>query len=277
MRELFLSSNGINVDDIPTFAVLLDDGYLRLRELRLQSCGLDDEFIKLISPILAKNTYLRYLNLHNNLNCTNIGEDNSIGESGVEALATAVHGGYSFRSTLASNHTICKINIESDVDGYMFQVCRLNCRWGGRGKAEQNRIAWQKNIMFLVSNEDTDMSPFVELDIKLIPYLLKKIQDGNAIYKDFALTVLFKIWACKMFRDRVEMASQLESLKTRVQQLETAQVVLEQRNVNKEEENKRLKSIAQNEQSRSESKRVVVANGSIAERVKRRKNTRKVP
>ena len=131
--------------------------------------------------------------------------------------------------------------------------------------------------MFLVSNEDTDMSPFVELDIKLIPYLLKKIQDGNAIYKDFALTVLFKIWACKMFRDRVEMASQLESLKTRVQQLETAQVVLEQRNVNKEEENKRLKSIAQNEQSRSESKRVVVANGSIAERVKRRKNTRKVP
>ena len=103
LKELKTSGNSIGVDDFDTVSILMDIGYPKLRTLDLLSCGIEDDLVELISPVLSKNKSLRYLYLHSNV----------FGERGVLALLKAVHDTSSFEKTLASsNHTVYKITAD---------------------------------------------------------------------------------------------------------------------------------------------------------------------
>ena len=91
-----------------TVTLMLDNGYPILRKLDLQSCGIGDDLIEMISPVLSENKSLNYLTLHNHQN----GARNMIGERGGAALCNAVHDISSFKKTFESNHTILKLTME---------------------------------------------------------------------------------------------------------------------------------------------------------------------
>mmetsp|Transcript_11895 Transcript_11895/g.22004 ORF Transcript_11895/g.22004 Transcript_11895/m.22004 type:complete len:487 (-) Transcript_11895:112-1572(-) len=290
LKKIDISGNSVGVDDVSTVSMLLDNGYPRLRQLDLQSCGIGDDLIEIISPVLTKNTSLRYLIMHN----LRAGERNNIGKRGFAALSKAVHDSSSFEKTLASNHTVFKINVEGNFDSCLFSVCLPNYL---ANYTERDRycIAWKKHINHLIDNEGADMSPFMNLDIKLIPQLLARIKRRSFVeYDKIVLNAFYKIWACKMFRERIEIASRMDNLQAKneclnakVEELESVHAIDTKRNEQMEDDNSKLvaeneslqgqiaKLIARNATPRSKNNKPEMGTGSIAERVRKRKNTRK--
>jgi len=276
LESQYFSPWNSQVHVVDTLTMLMDNGYPKLRKLDLQSCGIGDDLIEMISPALSKNESLRYFILHNHRR----GERNMIGERGVAALSNAVHNSSSFEKTLGSNHTIWKI--VTDTSGVLFRVCVPNLSGESR-----YRTAWKKHIIHLVENKGADMSPFMDLDIKLLPQFLSQIKELSSGYHHNALSAYYKIWSCKMFRDRIEMASRIGNLQAKnvrlnakVEELEGAKERDNERNEQLEDENSQLKEqiaklMAQNPKPRSKSKKPETVAGSIAERVKGRSNTRK--
>jgi hypothetical protein len=205
LNTLILSGNTVNPADVDTITFLLGNGYPKLRTLELQSCGIDDDIIDIIGPTLAKNKTVRYLILHNIRN----GAENRFGTRGLSVLCRVVHDSSSFRSTLQSNHFIWKIPIPNPTD-VLFHACFPNL---AGGYIDSSTIALRKYLVHLSSRESFDMSPFMELDIKLVPLILARMYRAIK-YSDITLNVFYKIWSCKMFQERVEMASQISDLKT---------------------------------------------------------------
>lgn len=269
LDTLILSGNTVNPADVDTITFLLGNGYPKLRMLELQSCGIDDDFIEMISPTLAKNKTVRNLHLHNIRN----GSENRIGDRGISVLCKVVHDSTSFRNTLRSNHFIYKIIIPSPTD-VLFKVCFPNII--GRGFVE---VALRKYLIHLSSSESFDMSPFMELDIKLVPQILARMY--RAIKRDgIALNSFYKIWSCSMFRERIKMASQISDLTTTNSHLNVSQQKNKTTIDQLQDENAQLKHqlaklMFNNTQPMPEEERPGTEPRSIAARVKTRANSRK--
>lgn len=283
LKKLDLSGNRIGVDDFETVLILMDNGYPKLKQLDLQSCGISDDLIELFSPVLTRNKSLSHLHLHNYQS----GERNLVGERGAMALCRVLHDSSSITKTLASNHTVMKMPIEGAFAERLLRICMINYRGGHASSVGPFIPAWTKHIAHLAANDAADMSPFMEMDIKLIPRLLARIQHRYFPSSHFAMSAYYKIWSCNMFRDRVGMASQIDDLITQ-NNLLNARVQVEKKRSNELEDDK-SKLMAENAKlqqqevklfmdketkSRPKSMKREAANVSIADRVKMRKSTR---
>ena len=129
---------------------------------------------------------------------------------GVVALAK-VHSCSTFEKTLASIHSIYKIFYPGDVGSdHLFHLSRPNLFHGEHTKY---RIAWQKYMRhFVETTEVVDMVQFMIVDIKLIPSVLSLMDRDK---EHIALIACYKIWPCKMFRERIFMTSRVTSLQAR--------------------------------------------------------------
>ena len=299
LKKLNINNNLIRTEDAhETLSILLGKGHPKLYLIDLGRCGIRDDLIELVSPSLAQNKSLKFLRLHNH----GVGSNsaNAIGRRGAMALINVAHNSSSFKATLASNHTIMKISIEGPYAAQVADATMINLV----GQRSLPARARQKYVSHLSSNTNHDMSPFMEINIKLIPHLLAKItgarlgwRGGGHRTSTLNLTAMYNIWTCKMFIDRVETASQLNNLQARNECLTAKVVELESSEANEMKRNEQL--VEENARLVAENKRLLeqIANltiapknatprpkhknfettvaGSIAERVKMRTNTRK--
>ena len=289
--------------------LLNNDVYPYLRELNLNSMGINDDIVEQFSSSFRDNRSLRYLHMCNNTRRTG-GSDNVIGRRGVAALCKAVHDTSSFENTLSSNDTVWKISIDENIDNnsnLLYETCNPNFRSRHKKDDERSRyrLAWEKHVNFIAHNENADMLPFMEVEIELLPHLLARFcptRDIHYKWGSFALnekiglTALYKIFSCKMFIERLESAALIRKLKAKnnqfiakISHLEIAQVQDKKKQENLEEgnavlmaENKKLRErIAKltidnaNQSEKHQEEEMTTWSGSIAERVKRRTNSRK--
>ena len=308
LKELDLNNNTCTRAWI--FSMLLNnDVYPCLRKLDINSMGINDDMIEVFSSSLRDNRSVRYLNMCNYTRRTG-GLDNVIGRRGVAALCKVVHDTSSFKNTLSSNDIVWKISIDENIDSnsnLLYKTCLPNYR--SRNKKDDDRsryrLAWEKHADFIAYNDNADMTPFMELEIELLPHLLSRFYPARDIhYKwgSFAqneiigLTALYKIFSCKMFIERLESAALIRKLKAKnnqfiakISHLEIAQVQDKKKQENLEEGNAVL--MAENKKLREQIAKLTIDNanqsekhqendqttwsGSIAERVKRRTNSRK--
>ena len=114
LKKLDISGNRLGIDDADTVTMLMDNEYPKLRQFDLMGCGITDDFVETISPALSKNKSLRYINMRDLARGTrtDVRTANKIGDRGVAALTKAIHDSSTFEKTLASNHTIWKINVD---------------------------------------------------------------------------------------------------------------------------------------------------------------------
>lgn len=115
------------------------------------------------------------------------------------------------------------------------------------------------------------------MEIKLIPHIIAR-------RCAFPMQVIYKIWSCKSFRERIDTASQITNLQTKNECLtaKMEELVLDnKRNEQLEDENSKL--VAENKRLKEVIAKMVVQNvetnkkpeSSIAERVKTRKNVKR--
>ena len=299
LKKLNINNNLIRTEDAhETLSILLDQGHPKLYVIDLECCGIRDDIIELVSPSLSQNKSLELLHLHNYGLGSNLREANVIGSRGAMALINVVHNSSSFKETLASNHTIRKITIEGPYAAQVSDACMINLL----GQRSLLARARQKYLSHLSSNTNHDMSPLMEMNIKLIPHLLAKIKGARLDWRGHRtstlnLTAMYNIWTCKMFIDRIETASQLNNLQARNERLTAKVVELESSEANEMKRNEQLveenaRLVAENERlleqianltiapknamPRPKHKKIeTIVAGSIAERVKTRTNTRK--
>ena len=289
LKKLNISGNTLGIDDADTVVMLMDNGYPKLQEFNLQGCDITDDFVEKISPALSNNKSLRYLWMNSTYEGfdTSPSKTNDIGTRGVAALSKAVHDSSTFENTLASNHTIRKIILseaDEDLFDHLFDVLWPN--YCVHHYPTTYRIAWCKYIRhFVRTTEVVDMTPFMDLDINLIPNVLS-IMDRDD-YGNVALSACYKIWSCKMFRERINMTSQVnnlqarnDSLKAMVEELGCAQASVNEENEQLQSEIATLKEqiailMASNAKSASSNKKIDTFEGSIGERVKKRNFNRK--
>ena len=298
LKKLNINDSLIRTEDAETLSILLDKGHPKLYELELKRCGISDDLIELVSPSLSQNKSLQYLHLHNHdYPGRNVREANVIGRRGAMALINTVHDSSSFEATLESNHTLRKITMDGPYADQVMRATMINhidMLHGGSSPATARR----KYLSHLSSNSKHDMSPLMEMNIKLVPHLLAKIKVMRiGVSATVNLTAMYNIWTCKMFIDRIETASQLHNLQAQKKCLAAKVVELESSEANEMkrneqlvdenarlvEENKRLlEQIARltiaPKKSTSRTRRMEIettVTGSIAERVKTRTNARK--
>jgi hypothetical protein len=263
LDELDISGNTLRLDDANTVSMLLDNGYPNLRQLNLKVCGITDEFVEAMSPALSKNKSLRYLNLFN-FTQGEIGlGSNVIGPRGLTAISKAICDCSSFKSILASNHTVKKITMDG-MDSLWWIIKHNGVFWDVHPK----RAAWFKYIECYVKTEGSvDMSPFMDVSINLLPILLSKLGWDKYDNECIALNACYKLWSCKMFRERISMASQVKHLQAANDQL------LDENNALKEQI---AKLFAANGKPKStKNANLTYVSTSIGERVKERNANRK--
>jgi hypothetical protein len=260
LKELYISGNSLRLDDANTVSMLLDNGYPNLRQLYLKECGITDEFVEAMSPALSKNKSLRCLNLTN----YSRGEiPNVIGPRGVTAISKAICDCSSFKSILASNHTVKKIMMEG-MDSFWWIIKHNGVCWDVHPK----RAAWFKYMEYYVKTEGSvDMSPFMDVSINLLPIVLSKLGWDKYDSECIALNPCYKLWSCKMFRERISMASQVKHLQAANDQL------LDENNALKEQI---AKLFAANGKPKStKNANLTYVSASIGARVKERNANRK--
>lgn len=210
LKQLNMSGNTLILEDVKTVSMLLDNGYPNLRQLDLCKCGITDEFVEAVSPALSKNKSLKYLSLlnHNHNTGDKIGGIlNNIGPRGVAALFKAICDCSSFKNILASNHTVWKIMFEGSDS--LWSVIKHNWIYYN---INSDSIAWMKYIdLFFETDGSMDMSPFMDVSINLLP---------NVLSKYLGLSASYKLWSCKIFRERISMASQVNHLQAANDQLQ---------------------------------------------------------
>lgn len=267
MKQLNISGNTLRLEDVKTVSMLLDNGYPNLRQLELCKCGITDEFVEAVSPALFKNKSLRYLSLlnHNHNTGDKIGGIlNNIGPRGVAALSKAICDCSSFKNILASNHTVRKIMFEGDDSWW--SVIKHNVMFYN---INSDRVAWMKYIEHYIKTDSiVDMSPFMDVSINLLP---------NVLSKYLGLSASYKLWSCKMFRERISMismASQVDHLQAANDQLQAANDQLQDENDALKEQIAKL--LASNGKPNStKNANLTYVSGSIGERVKERNANRK--
>jgi hypothetical protein len=247
LKELDISANTVRADDVDTVKMLMDNKHFpKLRSFFLNRCGITDNFVVMISPALMKNESLRFFFMTDHYPARELpdraGVVNEVGARGVAALSKVIHDTSTFEKTLASNHTLWKVCVSNeDFDHVLWGNLSYQCH----GNHVKHRVAWHKYIMhFVETTEVADMAPFMEVNINLIPIVLSIV--NRDVSKDVALSACYKIWSCKMFRERIYMTSQVTSLQARNDTLETFAVELacSQASANKRRE------LLQNENSR---------------------------
>ena len=270
LKKLDISGNSLRLEDVKTVSMLLDNGYPNLRQLELCKCEITDEFVEAMSPALSKNKSLRYLVMHNNYK----GEiPNIIGPRGVAALSKAICDCSSFKSILASNHTVKKIMMEG-MDSLWSIIKHNGTFWDIHPK----RAAWTKYIECYVKTEGSvDMSPFMDVSINLLPIVLSELGWDRYDQECIALNACYKLWSCKMFRERISMismASQVDHLQAANDQLQAANDQLQDENDALKEQIAKL--LASNGKPNStKNANLTYVSGSIGERVKERNANRK--
>jgi hypothetical protein len=268
LKQLDISGNTLRLDDANTVSMLLDNGYPNLRLLELRNCGITDEFVEAMSPALSKNKSLRCLKMHNydpNFHAAHVqGKiSNVIGPRGAAALSKAICDLSTFKNILASNHTVWKVTID---DANLFPVTRHNWACSNNFNPGRiihpKRIAWMKYIEHYVKTDGSvDMSPFMDVSINLLPIVLSDVSYLGG------LSASFKLWSCKMFRERISMASQVKHLQAANDQL------LDENNALKEQIAKLL--AANGKPKSTKNTNLTFVSTSIGERVKERNANRK--
>lgn len=124
--------------------------------------------------------------------------------------------------------------------------------------------AWTKYIEYYVETEGSvDMSPFMDVSINLLPIVLSELGSNKCI----ALNACYKLLSCKMFRERISMASQVNHLQATNNQLQDENDALKEQIA---------KLLALNGKSRpAKNANLTNVSGSIGERVKERNANRK--
>ena len=125
------------------------------------------------------------------------------------------------------------------------------------------------------------MTPFMDLNINLIPNIISAID--RDVSETVALSACYKIWSCKMFRERIGTASQVkylqarnDSLKVMVEELGCAQTSVNKKIEQLQDENATLtEQIAMLLASKLSNEKIKKNEGSIGERVAKRKISRK--
>lgn len=268
MKKLNISGNTLRLHDVKTVSMLLDNEYPNVRQLELRKCGITDEFVEAMSPALSKNKSLRYLGMHNNYK----GEiPNIIGPRGVAALSKAICDCSSFNSILASNHTVWKITMEG-MDS-LWSIIKHN---GVFREIHPKRAAWTKYIEHYVKTEGSvDMSPFMDVSINLLPIVLSELRGWDRCDQEcIALNACYKLWSCKMFRERISMASQVDHLQAANDQLQVTNNQLQDENVALKEQIAKLLA-ANGKPNSTKNANLTFVSASIGERVKERNANRK--
>jgi len=266
LKKLNISGNKLRLYDVNTVSMLLDNEYPNLRQLELRNCGITDEFVEAMSPALSKNKSLRYLGMHNYYKGEiHNGEiPNIIGPRGVTAISKAICDCTSFKSILASNHTVWKISMEG-MDSLWSMIRPNNIYREGNSDS----IAWMKYIdRFVETDGSMDMSPFMDVSINLLP---------NVLSKYLRLSASYKLWSCKMFRERISMismASQVDHLQAANDQLQVTNNQLKDENVALKEQIAKLLA-ANGKPNSTKNANLTYVSGSIGERVKERNANRK--
>jgi hypothetical protein len=256
LKKLNIRGNMLGIADSDIIALLLGSGYPALRELDLDDCGINDDMIDVICPVLTSNKTLRYFYL--------TGMKNVIGVRGTSALCNAVNDTSSFKKILESNHFIWKITTKNP--GALWEVCYPNLCNSYLGP---NGIAVKKYMDHIATSESFDTSPFTETNTTLIPHIFARFNSvGRVRVRDetFVCTALYKIMSNKAVRERIETAKTLTDLQNDNAKLSAS-------NKRLHDENTKLKQqLAELMAKFHGSKRnEITSAGSIAERVKRKR------
>lgn len=274
LKKLDISGTILRIDDSYTIGFLLSEEFPILRELCLQSCGITDDFIETMSTALSSNRSLRYLfmgNLHDSDRSFK-GENNMIRVRGEMALLKAVHDSSSFKSTLHSNHTIWKINYEgiSSISNKIYETCYPNLMNLNSGSPTPTTTALSKYAYHASHSDGFDMTPFTEIDAKLIPIIFAKMIAGTAdnMRKNACTTAIYKILSNKAVGERIATTRTIDKLQRTNRELISSNMQLNDKVANLEQQVAELMLANARRESEEPSPQE-----SIASRVKRKRSS----
>eukprot|EP00956_Cyclotella_meneghiniana_P027721 scaffold62835_cov36-Cyclotella_meneghiniana.AAC.1 len=257
LKKLDISGTILRIDDSYTITFLMGKDFSMLRELRLNDCRITDDFIEKISPALSKNKSLRYLHMW----CKNT----IVGARGEIALLKAVHDSSSFRNTLRSNHTVCKIIYNGSSDE-IYNACYPNL--GIRSGITPTAIALSKYASHAARSDNFDLAPFIEIDARLIPRIFAKMMGGGLYYdKEIACAAIYKILRNKVVGERIATARTIDNLQSMNRELASSNIQLNEEvaNLNKKLADLMLANARQADEQ--------PPHDSIASRVKRKRSS----
>ena len=228
LKKLDISGTILRIDDSYTITFLMGKDFSMLRELNLHSCSITDDFIERISIALSKNKSLRYLHMGHLYDSNHFfrGKNNNIGARGEMALVKAVHDSSSFENTLRSNHTIWKI-VYNGGSGEIFNACYPNYVNFGNRNITPTSIALSKYASHVARSDSFDITPFTEIDARLIPRIFAKMTSGRLYYdKKIACAGIYKILRNKVVGERIATARTIHNLQSMNRQLTSSNIQL---------------------------------------------------
>jgi hypothetical protein len=197
LRKLDISENLINFADADTLSYLLSE-VPRLRDFNLRECGIDNDVIEAVSLALSTNRTVRYLHLYGNF----------ITKSGTTALCKALCDPSSFKSIMDSNHHLWKTSTGGPDDIHLFQLCAVN-----REVWKPNEAGLIKYVRHLSESETIDVMPFLELDVKLLPHAISRMNRTQVDDED-KCTAFYKILSKKGVREKIQTSREIYNLQT---------------------------------------------------------------
>jgi len=111
------------------------------------------------------------------------------------------------------------------------------------------------------------MTPFMDLNINLIPNIISAID--RDVSETVALSACCKIWSCKMFRERIGMASQVKYLQARNDSLK---VMVEELGCTQTSVNKKIEQLQDENATLTEQIAMLLASKLSNEKIKKMKD-----
>ena len=180
LRALNLNSNTLDFDGVQLIAQLLERSNSKLEQLCLENNGIDDDGAEFLAVALLKNTTLLRLEM----------DRNSIGERGSSAFMHLVNDTRSIEGMLSSNHTLLEVDLTRESCGQeiedtmchdiMWNALLINSQYSGNSKAAGRakvlaaRVSFEKRMELtrIKGVENFQMPPLIDIDLKLLPYVL---------------------------------------------------------------------------------------------------------